>query len=170
SGVAFSQGGPVSFVMYRKDWEGRLKGKRHMEPLWKAADWDGAAPVTRHEARLVREPIRELRVVGSDRANLDDPWEFLACAGDVVGSGVGRSEACPGAVDVAWIRRVVPRAGESNRSRWDTDPVWSVVQRADFSPASLAARRLIRQRQRLHDITKVDQQLLGLLKTREALL
>ncbi len=170
SGVAFSQGGPVSFVMNRKDWEGRLKGKRHMEPLWKPSGWDGKAPVTRHEARLVREPIRELHLVGSDRAHLDDPWEFLACEGDVWGSIVGRSEACPGAVDVAWIRRVVPRAGESNRSRWDTDPAWRVVQLADFSSASLAARRLIRAQQRRHDIKKLDQQLLGLLKTREALL
>jgi hypothetical protein len=176
SGVAFSQGGPVSFVMYRKDWEGRLKGKRHMEPLWKASGWDGVAPVTRHEARLVREPIRELRAIGqtgqagAEQAVLDDPWEFLACEADVWGSIVGRSEACPSAVDVAWIRRVVPRAGESNRSRWDTDPTWRVVQRADFGPAPLAARRLIRAQQRLHDIEKVDQQLLGLLKTREALL
>ncbi len=170
SGVAFSQGGPVSFVMYRKDWEGRLRNKRHMEPLWKSSGWDGVAPVTRHEARLVREPIRELRATGTERAILDDPWEFLACEADVWGSIVGRSETCPSAVDVAWIRRVVPRAGESNRSRWDTDPAWRVVQRADFGSTPLVARRLIRARQRLHDIKKVDQQLLGLLKTREALL
>jgi len=170
SGVAFSPGGTVSFVMYRKDWEGRLTGKRHMEPLWKASGWDGVAPVTRHEARLVREPIRELRLAGTERSALDDPWEFLACACDVWGSIVGRSEACPGAVDVAWIRRVVPRAGESNRSRWDTDPAWRVVQRADFGPTPLAVRRLIRQQQRIHDIKMLDQQLLGLLKTREALL
>src|SRR5262249_16825644 len=36
SGVAFSPGGAVSIVMYRKDWEGRLKQKRHMEPIWTA--------------------------------------------------------------------------------------------------------------------------------------
>jgi len=160
--------------MYRKDWEGRLKGRRHMEPLWKAAGWNGTDAVTRHEARLVREPLRELRVAGragvEQRAILDDPWEFLAREGDVWGSIVGRAEACPGAVDVAWIRRVIPRAGESNRSRWDTDPGWRVVQRADFGPAPLAARRLVRQEQRLHDVEKIDQQLLGLLKTREAIL
>jgi len=174
SGVAFSQGGPVSFVMYRKVWEGRLKNKRHMEPLWAAAGWDGAAPVTRHEARLIREPIRELRAAGQagaeQRAILDDPWEFLAREGDVWGSVVGRAEACPGAVDVAWIRRVVPRAGESNRSRWDTDPAWRGVQRAHFDPSPLAARRLVRQEQRLNDLWKIDQQLLGLLKMREAIL
>jgi len=177
SGVAFSQGGPISFVMYRKDWEGQLKGKRHMEPLWKAAGWDGVAPVTRHEARLARETIRELRAACAagqagveQHAILDDPWEFLACEGDVWGAIVGRAEACPGAVDLAWIRRVVPRADESNRSRWDTDPAWRLVQRADFGASPLAARRLVRHEQRLNDLRKIDQQLLGLVKTREAIL
>jgi hypothetical protein len=126
--------------MYRKDWEGHLTGKRHMEPLWRAAGWNGQAPVTRHEARLVREPIRELRLVvravagpggGGEQQqvslSLDDPWQFLACLAEVWGSMVGQADACPNGVDVAWIRRVVPRAGESNRSRWDTDPTWCVV-------------------------------------------
>ncbi len=171
SGVAFSPGGAVSFVMYRKDWEGRLKQKRHMEPLWKAAGWDGKEPVTRHEARLVREPLRELRGASdSDRALLDDPWQFLVEVQGVWARMVGRADACPEAVDVAWIRRVVPREGESNRSRWDTDPVWRVVQAANFASAPLAARRLVRWRQRKYDLRTVDRGLLGLLKRREALL
>jgi hypothetical protein len=176
SGVVFSQGGPISFVMYRKDWEARLTGKRHMEPLWQAAGWNGQAPVTRHEARLVRDPIRELRLVTVERdhqqqqTSLDDPWQFLASLAEVWGTMVGRADACPEAVDVAWIRRVVPRAGERNRSRWDTDSTWRVVQRADFNPAALTARRLMRQQQRRHAVEQIDQQLLGLLKTREALL
>ncbi len=172
SGVAFSPGGAVSFVMYRKDWEGRLKSKRHMEPLWTAAGWDGKEPVTRYEARLVREPIRELHLAGVAAAVLDDPWQFLDHEHDVWAAIVGRSgnETCPDAVDVAWIRRVVPREGESNRSRWDTDPVWRVVQQASFTPTPLAARRMIRRRQREQEVKKLDRQLLGVLKKREALL
>jgi len=170
SGVAFSPGGAVSFVMYRKDWEGRLKGKRHMEPLWQAAGWDGKEPVTRHEARLVREPIRELRAAASpDRALLDDPWQFLEEVPGIWARMVGRADACPEAVDVAWIRRVVPREGESNRSRWDTDPTWRVVQAASFSPAPLTTRRLVRHMQQRHDVRTVDRGLLGLFKRREAL-
>jgi len=177
SGVAFSPGGAVSFVMYRKDWEGRLKGKRHMEPVWKAAGWDGKESVTRHEARLVREPIRELCAAGAggggssdERALLDDPWRFLEEAPGIWARMVGRVDACPEAVDVAWLRRVVPREGESNRSRWDTDSVWRVVQAAPFAPAPLASRRLIRRTQQRHDVRMVDRGLLGLFKRREALL
>ncbi len=172
SGVAFSPGGAISFVMYRKDWEGRLKSKRHMEPLWRAAGWDGKEPVTRHEVRLVREPIRELHLAGVTASVLDDPWQFLDHEHDVWGAIVGRSdnETCPDAVDVAWIRREMPREGESNRSRWDTDPVWRVVQQASFTPTPLAARRMIRRRQREQEVRTLDRQLLGVLKKREALL
>ncbi len=171
SGVAFSPGGAVSFVIYRKDWEGRLKGKRHMESLWKAAGWDGKEPVTRHEARLVREPLRELRATGSeDRALLDDPWQFLDEVQGIWARMVGRVDACPEAVDVAWIRRVVPREGESNRSRWDTDPMWRVVQQASFTPAPLPIRRLIRRKQREHDVTRLNKGILGYVAKREALL
>ncbi len=181
SGVAFSPGGAVSFVMYRKDWEGRLKGKRHMEPLWKAAGWDGREPVTRHEARLVREPIRELRAAAGDTVREtvtqpmvgevgDDPWVFLDQLQGVWASMVGRADGAPEAVDVAWIRRVVPREGESNRSRWDTDPAWRVVQAAQFTPAPLSARRLVRRRQREHDVRRLNLHLLGVLEAREAVL
>jgi len=170
SGVSFSPGGAVSFVLYRKDWEGRLRGKRHMEPIWKAAGWDGKAPVTRHEARLIREPLRELCTAGSERPILDDPWEFLEHLPEVWARMVGQGESCPEAVDVAWLRRVIPREGESNRSRWDTDPVWRVVQRASFAPIPLPIRRLVRRRQRDHDVQQLDRQLLGILEKREALL
>ncbi len=174
SGVTFSPGGAVSFVMYRKDWEGRLKQKRHMEPIWKAAGWDGKEPVTRHEARLVREPLRELRLAGSgagsDRSILDDPWEFLEHLGELWVQMVGRADTCPEAVDVAWLRRVVPREGESNRSRWDTDPVWRVVQQANFTPAPLAARRLVRRKQREQEVARLDKGILGYIAKREGLL
>jgi hypothetical protein len=45
-----------------------------------------------------------------------------------------------------------------------------VVQAAAFAPIPLAIRRLVRQRQRQHDVRRGDQALLGLLKRREALL
>ena len=58
-GDSFSPGGAVFFVMDRTDWEGRLRQKCHMEPLRKAAGWDGKTLVNRHEARLIREPLLE---------------------------------------------------------------------------------------------------------------
>jgi hypothetical protein len=92
SGVAFSPGGPLSFVMYRKDWEGRLKGKRHMEPVWKAAGWDGREPVP---TELVATTGRSwmtpgdawTRCRGSGRAwwggrtPARRPWMWRGCAG-----------------------------------------------------------------------------------------
>ena len=60
SGMTFSPGGEVSMVLYDKVLQGRLRGKRHMEPIWQAAGWTPGVPVTRHEARLRRTAVREL--------------------------------------------------------------------------------------------------------------
>src|SRR5262249_49928328 len=98
------------------------------------------------------------------------PWRFLEELPGIWARMVGRAGACPEAVDVAWLRRVVPREGESNRSRWDTDPTWRVVQSAPFAPAPLATRRLIRRHQHRHDVRMVDRGPLGRYKRREALL
>src|SRR5262249_42658437 len=75
SGMTFSPSGDVWMVLYDHLLQGRLSGKRHMEPLWSAAGWQPGVPVTRHQARLRRPAIRELGVVGEARSCLDDPWE-----------------------------------------------------------------------------------------------
>jgi hypothetical protein len=106
------------------------------------------------------------------RACLDDPWEFLNYKGAVFAAVVGRggvdADACPDAVDVAWIRRVVPDAGDTNRYRWPTDPVWHVVQGAVFAEAPAQARRLIRRRQRGADVAVLDTGQFGYLVSRVA--
>jgi hypothetical protein len=101
--------------------------------------------------------VRELGLPHDLRPCLDDPWEFLDHQKDVFAAVVGRSEPCPDAIDVAWIRRVVPEESDSRRSRWPTDPVWCVVQSATFADAPVEARRLIRRRQRGQDTKKLDQ-------------
>ncbi len=40
SGVTWSPGGAISFVQYDKTLESRLRNKRFMEPIWRAAGWD----------------------------------------------------------------------------------------------------------------------------------
>src|SRR5262245_57556401 len=97
-----------------------------------ADGWQAGVPATRHEARLRRTAIRELNLAGELRSCLDDPWEFLTHVKDVFTAIVGRCDACPDTVDVAWIRRVVPDESDANRSRWPTDPTWRVVQGATF--------------------------------------
>jgi hypothetical protein len=132
SGVTWSPGGTISFVQYDKTLEGRLRNKRFMEPIWRAAGWNGKASVIRHEARLRRGALRTLGLPAEIQGTLDDPWTFLERVAEVWSYAVGHAPPAGDAssrcattdspVDVAWIRRVVPDA-DSNRSRWPTDPV-----------------------------------------------
>src|SRR5262249_37350843 len=144
SGMTFSPGGDISMVLYDKVLQGRLSGKRHMEPLWAAAGWQPGVPVTRHEARLRRPAVRELGLVGETRSCLDDPWDCLTHLQDILAAVVGHADAEEGREagdgDVAWIRRVIPEEGDANRSRWPTDPVWRVVQSATFADVPAEAR------------------------------
>jgi hypothetical protein len=169
SGVTFSPGGNLSMVLYDKVLQSRLSGKRHMEPIWAAAGWQTSMAVTRHEARLRRPALRELGLPNELRACLNDPWEFLTHVKDVFGAVVGRSEPCPDAVDVAWIRRVVPEETDTHRSRWPTDPTWRVVQAATFAEAPAEARRLIRRRQQGNDVKVLDRGQYGYLVSRVAI-
>jgi hypothetical protein len=82
---------------------------------------------------------------------------------------VGRTEPCPAATDVAWIRRVVPNERDTNHSRWPTDPVWRVVQSATFADAPAEARRLIRHKQRGNEVKVLDAVQYGCLVSRVAL-
>ncbi len=196
SGITWSPGAMVSFVAYDKVLEGRLRGKSHMPPIWKANGWDGTAPVTRHEARLRRDALRALTlsttVHGHEtsgaseagereaaattlQATLDDPWVMLEHQQDIFGYVVGRPTAtdaaseCPAPVDVAWLRRVVPDPNETTRSRWPTDPVWTVVQAPQFTDVPAEVRRLIRREVRSQQIAKRDRGAYGLVVSRTAL-
>lgn len=66
------------------------------------------------------------------------------------------------------IHRVVPQEGDSNRSRWPTDPAWKVIQSATFADAPAEARRLIRRKVRSGDVQKLDRVNFGCLISRVA--
>jgi hypothetical protein len=178
SGVTWSPGGAISFVQYDKTLESRLRNKRFMEPIWRSHGWDAKASVIRHEARLRREALRTLGLPPEIHSSLDDPWTFLEHLGDVWAYVVGlhvmeetgvRCVSAASQVDVAWIRRVVPDA-DTNRSRWQTDPVWQLVQMAPFSEAPTKARRLMRREQQVHAVEQLDAGAYGYLISRTALL
>src|SRR5262245_8406463 len=141
-----------------------------MEPLWRAAGWLRGQPVTRCEARLRREAIRVLRLPDQPEAPvLDDPWVMLEHLDAIFATVVGQAaESCPGAVNVAWLRLVVPREDERNRARWETDPVWQVIQAAPFMPVPTAARRLIRRTEHKRCAERLDAILCGVLARRVA--
>jgi hypothetical protein len=62
----------------------------------------------------------------------------------------------------------VPDADDSNRSRWPTDPVWELLQRAQFNPNTSPAA-LTRMPRVRHDLEQVDAEVYGLLKLRAVL-
>ncbi|HLY30274.1 MAG TPA: hypothetical protein VKQ36_04555, partial [Ktedonobacterales bacterium] len=77
SGVSWSVGGAISFVLYDKTLQNQLTNRRYMEPIWAANGRQSDERVTRHELRLRREVFRELRLPGNVTPCLDDPWQFL---------------------------------------------------------------------------------------------
>ncbi|HEV8190570.1 MAG TPA: hypothetical protein VGP82_03670 [Ktedonobacterales bacterium] len=115
------------------------------------------------------------RQSGKSETSLDDPWVMLEHQHDIFGYVVGRpttadaASECPVTVDVAWLRRVVPDPYEANRSRWPTDPVWTVVQAPQFSDVPAEVRRLIRREVRSQQIAKRDRGAYGLVVSRTAL-
>ena len=162
SGASWSLGQPLSVVLYDKTLQAQLTNRRHMEPIWKANGLEQGERVTRCEVRFGREILHDLHprvlppasttspeaTASVGASPFDDPWYCLEHLQEMWGLAVGQPrEDCPDAVNVAWIRQVVPVEGDTNRSRWPTDPSWTILQRAQFSPASEKARRLIRRHQ-----------------------
>src|SRR5690242_8787447 len=94
---------------------------------------------------------RRSRSSASQLVEFDDPWQMLEHLQDLLGYVVGRPAAlapatdCPPEVDVAWLRRVMPQASETNRSRWPTDATWAAAQVASVTDAPAEERRLIRR-------------------------
>jgi hypothetical protein len=170
SGLTWSAGGPISVVLYRKDWEIARRGKAYMEPLWQASGWQHGEPVTRCEARLRREALRVLRLPNlPDSHVLDHPWTMLEHLEALFATVVGQAEeACPDMVNVSWLRLVVSSEDETNPSRWETDPAWRVIQAARFTDAPPAARRLIRRIEHKRCAEQLDGILYGLLVRRVA--
>jgi hypothetical protein len=65
--------------------------------------------------------------------------------------------AAPDVIYRGLMRLVVSEEGDTNRRRWRTDPVWELIQGAQFTPEPLTAlKRLAR---RLHNLNQVDAEL-----------
>ncbi len=58
----------------------------------------------------------------------------------------------------------VPMGKDATRSRWATDPLWQVVQGAQFTERMPVV--LTRKKRVVHDLDQVDAELYGLLKLR----
>jgi hypothetical protein len=176
SGFAFSPGGDLSAVWYDKLLEERASGKRWMETIHVAGGWQQGMPLTRIETRFRRGALRELALqrIALDTAPMrwfDDPWECLDHLQDLWAFFAGLPPEVDVAPDVThrgWTRLAMPDAADPNRSRWRTDPIWEIIQRACFQPevAPAALTNVPRVR---HDLAQVDAELYGLLKLRAVL-
>ena len=142
-----------------------------MEPIHRTGGWDGEAPVTRVEVRLRRAVLRELASLQGDQARwFDDPWRCLEHLGDLWAYFAGlppEADTAPDVTHQGWMRLTVPDKHDMNRSRWPTDPVWRVIQRAQFGDRLPAT--LMRLPRATHDLEQVDAELYGLLKLRGAI-
>ncbi len=85
---------------------------------------------------MSRDPLEV--ALGHDKGQrfFDDPYVAVDHAGDLWGFGVGLPPEHDHAPDVThrgWMRLAVPDPQDSNRTRWSTDPLWEIIQRAPFS-------------------------------------
>ncbi len=106
----FSQGAAHSCDIYDKTLEVQTRGKQWFHEVWKAHGWDGKSRVIRVEFRFKRECLHEM--------GIECPYEMLDHLADLWAYSTKK-----------WLRHTVPDE-DSNQSRWQTSPVWEMVQGA----------------------------------------
>src|SRR5579875_544528 len=157
SGFAFASAkAPLSGVWYDKELEERLSGKTWMRVIHEAGGWRPGMPLYRVEIRFGNECLREMQHGAADAAWVRDPWQALEHLNDYWAYGVGLPDEQDHAPDVThrgWMRLAVP-VGEK-RSQWPTDPVWQIIQRADFGQGQ-PPMPLLRKAAAVHDPQAMD--------------
>jgi hypothetical protein len=99
----------------------------------------------------------------------DDPWLALLHLNDFWAYFVGlppEHDTAPDATHRGWLRLTQPMA-DRNCARWPVDPVWEVIQRAQFSDQ--IPQPLRRGKEITHDLEQIDAELYGLFKLRSVL-
>jgi len=158
-------------VIYDKALEERRSGKRWMEAIHAAGGWHAEMPLFRVEGRFTREILREIAAGMNVGVGdwCDDPWLALDHLNDFWAYFVGlqsEHDHAPDATHRGWLRMTLPQA-DTNRTRWLTDPVWMVIQRAQFNDQPPLP--LQRGKRVAHDLEQIDAELYGLFKLRSVL-
>ena len=93
------------------------------------------------------------------RSHLHDLWAYFA--------GVPpEQDQVPDVTGLGWMRLTLRDADDTRKRRWQTDPLWHLVQRAPFS--TLPPVMLKRQKQHHHDLYAIDAEIYGFFKLRAA--
>ncbi|MBA3823618.1 MAG: hypothetical protein H0X24_06890 [Ktedonobacterales bacterium] len=165
-GIGFSPASDLSAAWYDKILEERKRKKPWMREIHKAGGWEPGMRLTRIEIRYRRGILNELEVAyGTEKGArwYDDPYIAIEHLGEMWGFGVGfppEYDLLPDVTGRGWMRLAIP-GGDSNQTRWATDPLWEVVQRVPFAQG--LPKPLKRAREASPDLEKLDAEVRGLL-------
>lgn len=119
-----SHASQISAQFYDKTAELERSGKQWLQTIWQAHGWDGQQRVWRLEFRLRRRALAEF--------GIDDPYCLEEQLPRLWAALVGSAQT------EGWLRLVLPRRGDSNRTRWPVAPVWRLLQCWSLSTARQA--------------------------------
>lgn len=96
-----------------------IQNKQYMREIWLNNGWDGTSPVRRQEFSLSGDFLRQVQVFEVQDAPLDyrDFDRFLGVADEIWHY-----------LTHDWLRLTVPDPCDQTKSRWQTDPLWEVIQ------------------------------------------
>lgn len=125
TGWAIGAGGAVQFRIYDKVLEIiEASNKTYLFKVWEAYGWKPNDPVWRPEFQAGSTALREMGIetVPQLLDNLGGLWKYLT---------------------EDWLRLTV-MGNDSNKSRWETHPLWSDIQSAIWTPTPQVALERVR--------------------------
>ncbi len=131
SGLLFSRGGPISCVIYDKTREIQQQSQKWwFHDTWQGNGWEKEEQpvVWRVEFRFKREVLHEVSVE-KVFCGIEDAFTLAERLPALWAYAVGHVGGGLDGLPDGWLRLVVPGT-DSNRSRWETHPVWVEVQKA----------------------------------------
>lgn len=125
TGWMIGQGGDIQSRTYDKVLEITEEShKTYLFALWQARGWKANDPVWRQEFQTNRNALKELQVrnVPDLLANLDGLWHYFT---------------------EKWLR-LTHLGTDSNKSRWQTHPLWEILSNVSWGDATQPALQRIR--------------------------
>lgn len=125
TGWMIGQGGDIQSRTYDKVLEvAEESHKTYLYSLWQARGWKADDPVWRQEFQANRNALKELQVrnVPELMANLDGLWHYFT---------------------EKWLR-LTHLGADSNKSRWQTHPLWEILSNASWGDVTQPALQRIR--------------------------
>lgn len=113
SGWSIGMGSGMSARLYNKTLEILSSNKQYLIPLWIEAGWNKNNPVWRLEFEIKRDVLVQFDVqsLSVTLDNLNGLWSYAT---------------------TDWLKLTLPSAGDTNRSRWPTHPLWGYLSSVDF--------------------------------------